>query len=79
MVQLIKLSVICLCRGTSVCSGDCHPDAVLRQEQCNKANKIAYYKELQDYHTKYVVILYPVFCYIYFFFSNKFSVLSCWY
>ncbi|PWA98201.1 hypothetical protein CTI12_AA000160 [Artemisia annua] len=40
--------------GTSVCSGDCHPDAVLRQEQCNKANKIAYYKELQEYHSKMI-------------------------
>ncbi|KAL4567940.1 hypothetical protein LXL04_023536 [Taraxacum kok-saghyz] len=40
--------------GSSVCSGDCHPDAILRQEQCNKANKIAYYSELHKYHTKMI-------------------------
>lgn len=40
--------------GASLCSGDCHPDAVLRQEQCNKANKIAYYSELNEYHTKMI-------------------------
>ncbi|XP_052623146.1 uncharacterized protein LOC111920398 isoform X3 [Lactuca sativa] len=33
-------------RGSSVCSGDCPPDAILRHEECNKANKIAYYSEL---------------------------------
>lgn len=40
--------------GASVCSGDCHPDAVLRQEQCNKAYRTAYYSELQNYHTKMI-------------------------
>lgn len=40
--------------GASICSGDCHPDAVLRQEQCNKANKTAYYSELHKYHTKMI-------------------------
>nr|XP_043605953.1 uncharacterized protein LOC122578128 isoform X2 [Erigeron canadensis] len=40
--------------GASVCSGDCHPDAVRRQEQCNKANKIAYYSELHEHHTKMI-------------------------
>ncbi|CAI9277261.1 unnamed protein product [Lactuca saligna] len=40
--------------GSSVCSGDCHPDAILSQEQCNKANKIAYYSELHKYHTKMI-------------------------
>lgn len=40
--------------GASVCSGDYHPDAVIRQEQCNKANKVAYYSELQEYHTKMI-------------------------
>ncbi|KAI7754119.1 hypothetical protein M8C21_014863, partial [Ambrosia artemisiifolia] len=43
-----------LVKGASVCSGDYHPDAVLRQEQCNKANKIAYYSELNEYHTKMI-------------------------
>ncbi|KAJ0667583.1 putative nuclear factor related to kappa-B-binding protein [Helianthus annuus] len=40
--------------GASICSGDYHPDAVLRQEQCNKANKLAYYSELNEYHTKMI-------------------------
>ncbi|KAI3503653.1 hypothetical protein L1887_32100 [Cichorium endivia] len=40
--------------GSSVCSGDYHPDAILNQEQCNKANKIAYYSELHKYHTKMI-------------------------
>ncbi|XP_024962726.1 uncharacterized protein LOC112502936 isoform X2 [Cynara cardunculus var. scolymus] len=40
--------------GASICSGDCHPDAILRQEQCNKANKIAYYSELHKYHSKMI-------------------------
>ncbi|XP_052623145.1 uncharacterized protein LOC111920398 isoform X2 [Lactuca sativa] len=35
-------------RGSSVCSGDCPPDAILRHEECNKANKIAYYSELHN-------------------------------
>ncbi|KAJ9564230.1 hypothetical protein OSB04_000196 [Centaurea solstitialis] len=40
--------------GASVCSGDCHPDAIIRQEQRNKANKTAYYSELHNYHTKMI-------------------------
>ncbi|XP_059669913.1 uncharacterized protein LOC132315599 isoform X2 [Cornus florida] len=36
--------------GASLCSGNLHPDAVLHQEQCLKANKKAYYLELQKYH-----------------------------
>ncbi|KAJ0692709.1 putative nuclear factor related to kappa-B-binding protein [Helianthus annuus] len=40
--------------GASICSGDYHPDAILRQEQRNKANKVAYYSELQEYHTKMI-------------------------
>ncbi|KAL8229056.1 hypothetical protein R6Q57_013956 [Mikania cordata] len=40
--------------GASVCSGEYHPDAILRQEQCYKANKVAYYSELREYHTKMI-------------------------
>ncbi|XP_042502073.1 uncharacterized protein LOC122079562 [Macadamia integrifolia] len=36
--------------GASLCSGNLHPDAVLHQEHCFKANKRAYYLELQNYH-----------------------------
>uniref|UniRef100_A0A5B6ZCP5 DEUBAD domain-containing protein n=1 Tax=Davidia involucrata TaxID=16924 RepID=A0A5B6ZCP5_DAVIN len=36
--------------GASLCFGNLHPDAVLHQEQCFKANKKAYYSELQKYH-----------------------------
>ncbi|GAB2229833.1 hypothetical protein Drorol1_Dr00014089 [Drosera rotundifolia] len=36
--------------GSSLCSGDLHPDAVLHQEQSIRANKKAYYSELQMYH-----------------------------
>ncbi|KAK9064693.1 hypothetical protein SSX86_016075 [Deinandra increscens subsp. villosa] len=40
--------------GASVCSGDYHPDVVLRQEQRNKAKRVAYYSELHEYHTKMI-------------------------
>ncbi|CAH1414479.1 unnamed protein product [Lactuca virosa] len=43
--QLLKMIDV---RGSSVCSDDCHPDAILCHEQCNKANKIAYYSDLQN-------------------------------
>ncbi|KAF5725592.1 hypothetical protein HS088_TW23G00316 [Tripterygium wilfordii] len=36
--------------GASLCSGNLHPDAVLSQEKCLKADKKAYYLELQRYH-----------------------------
>ncbi|KAA8548299.1 hypothetical protein F0562_004728 [Nyssa sinensis] len=36
--------------GASLCFGNLHPDAVLRQEQGFKANKKTYYSELQKYH-----------------------------
>eukprot|EP00257_Ricinus_communis_P013448 XP_015570879.1 uncharacterized protein LOC8273091 isoform X1 [Ricinus communis] len=36
--------------GASVCSGKLHPDAVVHQEQCIKADKKAYYSEIQNYH-----------------------------
>ncbi|XVF16097.1 hypothetical protein REPUB_Repub10bG0002000 [Reevesia pubescens] len=36
--------------GTSLCSGHLHPDAVIQEEQRLKAEKKAYYSELQDYH-----------------------------
>lgn len=38
-----------------ICSGSFHPDNVMRQEQHFKANKKAYYMELQNYHDKYGV------------------------
>ncbi|KAK1272027.1 hypothetical protein QJS04_geneDACA020995 [Acorus gramineus] len=43
--------------GSSFCSGDLHPDAVLQRERNFKANKRASYLELQQYHTDFVVIL----------------------
>nr|XP_019068117.1 uncharacterized protein LOC101257819 isoform X6 [Solanum lycopersicum] len=36
--------------GQMICSGSFHPDNVMRQEQHFKANKKAYYMELQNYH-----------------------------
>ncbi|KAK1361279.1 putative nuclear factor related to kappa-B-binding protein [Heracleum sosnowskyi] len=36
--------------SASLCSGDLHPDAVLKKERLLKANKKAYYSELQNYH-----------------------------
>ncbi|GMI93946.1 hypothetical protein like AT5G13950 [Hibiscus trionum] len=36
--------------GSLVCSGHLHPDAVIQEEQRLKAEKKAYYSELQDYH-----------------------------
>ncbi|XVF13823.1 hypothetical protein REPUB_Repub09cG0001500 [Reevesia pubescens] len=36
--------------GASLCSGHLHPDAVIQEEQHLKAEKKAYYSELQDYH-----------------------------
>ncbi|XP_010249271.1 PREDICTED: uncharacterized protein LOC104591880 isoform X2 [Nelumbo nucifera] len=40
--------------GSSLCSGDLHPDAILCQEQNFKTNKKAYYSELQKYHNDIV-------------------------
>ncbi|XP_058092890.1 uncharacterized protein LOC131239282 isoform X2 [Magnolia sinica] len=37
--------------GTSLCSGNVQPDAVLSRDQGFMANKKAYYSELQKYHT----------------------------
>ncbi|XP_058102846.1 uncharacterized protein LOC131246597 isoform X2 [Magnolia sinica] len=37
--------------GASLCSGNLHPDAVLNRDKCFRANKKAYYAELQKYHT----------------------------
>ncbi|KAL1820157.1 uncharacterized protein LOC108219114 isoform X1 [Daucus carota subsp. sativus] len=36
--------------SSSLCSGDLHPDAVLKKEHLVKANKKVYYSELQNYH-----------------------------
>ncbi|XP_021750393.1 uncharacterized protein LOC110716064 isoform X1 [Chenopodium quinoa] len=36
--------------GTSLCSGDLHPDTILQHEKFFKTNKKAYYSELQQYH-----------------------------
>ncbi|OMO85553.1 Nuclear factor related to kappa-B-binding protein [Corchorus capsularis] len=36
--------------GASLCSGHLHPDAVIQEEQRLKAEKKAYYSELQNYH-----------------------------
>lgn len=40
--------------GASLCSRNCHPDVVLCQELCSKANKRAYYSELQTYHNNMI-------------------------
>ncbi|KAK4367323.1 hypothetical protein RND71_011115 [Anisodus tanguticus] len=37
-------------KGQMICSGSFHPDNVMRKEQLFKANKKAYYMELQNYH-----------------------------
>lgn len=37
--------------GTSLCSGNLHPDNVLSIERCFRSSKKAYYSELQTYHT----------------------------
>lgn len=36
--------------SASLCSGNLHPDAVLKKERLLKSNKKAYYSELQNYH-----------------------------
>ncbi|CAB4305899.1 unnamed protein product [Prunus armeniaca] len=43
--------------GASLCSGDFHPDAILRREQCLNTDKKAYYKELQKYHNDMIAYL----------------------
>lgn len=40
----------CLKWGSSLCSGDLHPDAILQHEKSYKTNKKAYYSLLQQYH-----------------------------
>ncbi|GAV82808.1 hypothetical protein CFOL_v3_26259, partial [Cephalotus follicularis] len=43
--------------GASLCSGNLHPDRVLHQEQGLKADKEAYYSELQNYHNDVIEYL----------------------
>ncbi|XWS43940.1 hypothetical protein CRYUN_Cryun15aG0001500 [Craigia yunnanensis] len=43
--------------GTSLCSGHLHPDAVIQEEQHLKAEKKAYYSELQAYHNDIIEYL----------------------
>ncbi|XP_015893913.3 uncharacterized protein LOC107427998 isoform X2 [Ziziphus jujuba] len=43
--------------GASVCSGDLHPDTILQQDQCIKAEKKVYYEELRKYHNDMIVYL----------------------
>ncbi|XP_039011833.1 uncharacterized protein LOC120140901 isoform X2 [Hibiscus syriacus] len=40
--------------GISLCSGHLHPDTIIQEEQRLKAEKKAYYSELQDYHNDIV-------------------------
>ncbi|XP_070052021.1 uncharacterized protein [Nicotiana tomentosiformis] len=40
--------------GQMICSGSFHPDNVMRQEHLFKANKKAYYMELQNYHNNMI-------------------------
>ncbi|KAB2610056.1 hypothetical protein D8674_018088 [Pyrus ussuriensis x Pyrus communis] len=43
--------------GASLCSGDFHPDAILRREQCLKKDKKTFYNELQMYHNDMIAYL----------------------
>ncbi|CAN6709139.1 unnamed protein product [Malus baccata var. baccata] len=43
--------------GASLCSGDFHPDAILRREQCLKNDKKTFYNELQVYHNDMIAYL----------------------
>lgn len=51
--ELIMALHSTICRSSSLCSGDLHPDAVLKKEHLVKANKKVYYSELQNYHYEY--------------------------
>lgn len=41
-------------RGTNVCSGKAHPDQIVSQEECLRADKRRYYADLEKYHNEYV-------------------------
>ncbi|GMI98143.1 hypothetical protein like AT5G13950 [Hibiscus trionum] len=43
--------------GTSLCSGHLHPDTVIQEEHRLKAEKKAYYSELQEYHNDIIEYL----------------------
>ncbi|GMI67104.1 hypothetical protein like AT5G13950 [Hibiscus trionum] len=43
--------------GSSLCSGHLHPDTVIQEEQRLKAEKKAYYSELQEYHNDMIEYL----------------------
>lgn len=43
--------------GTSVCSGDLHPDIVVGQEQHLKSQKREYYRQLHNYHNDMIGFL----------------------
>lgn len=43
-----------LCRSSSLCAGNLHPDNVLHLEKQFKLNKRAYYHEINKYHSGYV-------------------------
>ncbi|KAG8643879.1 uncharacterized protein LOC110626337 isoform X2 [Manihot esculenta] len=43
--------------GASLCSGNLHPDAVIHQEKCLRADKKAYYSEIQKYHNDMIKYL----------------------
>lgn len=53
-LNLLDLTGIFAYRGASLCSGHLHPDKVIQEERRLKAEKKAYYSELQDYHNEYV-------------------------
>lgn len=40
-------------RSSSLCSGDLHPDNVLRVERQCRDDKVSYYRELNKYHHEY--------------------------
>lgn len=43
--------------GGSLCSGNLHPDAIIHQEQCIKADKKLFYSEIQNYHADMIKYL----------------------
>ncbi|KAH9611334.1 hypothetical protein KSS87_005572 [Heliosperma pusillum] len=46
--------------SSSLCLGNLHPDAVVRNEKSFKANKKAYYSELQQYHENMITNLHKL-------------------
>lgn len=50
------MTFLSLLRGTSLCSGELHPDNVLHKEQSLKASKKAYHVHIRKYHNEYGIL-----------------------